>query len=99
MNHPPDGRERISAARTAARAGRERRAYRRAITGMLASALIVPLLLAWALMLMADVAHHDWWRQMPPMGFRAAWLLTGLACAALAAVMYVITAWRDWAKS
>jgi hypothetical protein len=99
MNQPLSGRERIAMRRASIRAERDRRLYRRATVGILVTAVVLPLIAAWALMLMADVTHHDWARQIPALGFDTAWLLSILASAGFAAIMLTWTCLRDWAKS
>lgn len=47
----------------------------RGILGSLAVLAVNTTIAAWALMITVGIAHADWWRHVPTIGYGSAWVL------------------------
>lgn len=77
------------------RALHRRMARRHGYLKMLAAAILVNIVLGWTLMIAVGVLHASWWHVVPTIGYRAAYIVTGLAIAATAATVIIVQTARD----
>lgn len=87
----PSRRERVSELRALRNRMRRRHGY----VKMLVAAVAVNIVLGWTLMIATGVLHGSWWRTVPTMGYRTAYLVTGLLFFGGIATIVIIQTARD----